>query len=77
MKVEKDLDKAAGQSFPRSVMTTGPEFCRILIKMCREEKVAVYEYFMATDLVKKDGRVSVWWDWTYPPVNLLKLVRRL
>ena len=57
MKVEKNLDQAAGQSYPRSVMTTGPEFCRILIKMCREEKVAVYEYFMATDLVKKDGRV--------------------
>jgi succinate dehydrogenase/fumarate reductase flavoprotein subunit len=56
MKVSKTPDKAAGQSYPRSVLTTGNEFCRVLIKMCREEKVAVYEYFMATDIVKKDGR---------------------
>jgi succinate dehydrogenase/fumarate reductase flavoprotein subunit len=57
MKVAQELDHAAGQTYPRSVMTTGPEFMRILIKMCKEENVAVYEHFMATDLVKKDGRV--------------------
>ncbi|HIZ76511.1 MAG TPA: FAD-binding protein [Firmicutes bacterium] len=57
MKVEKDLDKAAGQSYPRSVITTGHEFMKPLIKMCKEENVAVYEYFMATDLVKKDGKI--------------------
>ena len=57
MKVDKVPNQAAGQSYPRSVMTTGPEFMRALIKMVREENVDVYEYFMATDLIKKDGEV--------------------
>ena len=57
--MEKDLDKAAGQSYPRSVITTGHEFMKPLIKMCKEENVAVYEYFMATDLVKKDGKIEM------------------
>ena len=42
MKVEKDLDKAAGQSYPRSVITTGHEFMKPLIKMCKKKRMWRY-----------------------------------
>ncbi|HPU01278.1 MAG: FAD-dependent oxidoreductase [Firmicutes bacterium] len=57
LKVAPELSQAPGQSYPRSVITTGARLVRVLHKMCREAKVAVYEHFMATDLVKKDDRV--------------------
>lgn len=57
LKVAPEVTRAPGQTYPRSIITTGARLMRVLHKMCREAKVAVYEHFMATDLVKKEGRV--------------------
>jgi len=57
MKVEDTPCQAAGQSYPRSVLTTGPEFMRVLINAVKKANIPVYEHFMATDLVKKNGKI--------------------
>lgn len=57
MKIEKDLGQPAGHSYPRSVTTKGDEIMRVLSQKVKELKVPIYEQFMATDVLKKDGRV--------------------
>jgi len=47
-----------GHRYPRGVYTTGQEIMRVLASEVRKAGIRVYEHFMVTDLVKKDGRVA-------------------
>lgn len=57
MKVMPDLQQPAGHSHARGVTTKGEEIMRVLAKTVKEAKIPIYEHFMATDLIRKDGQV--------------------
>ncbi len=57
MKIEKDLGQPAGHSYPRGVTTTGMEIMRVLAGKVKKSNIPIYEQFMTTDLIKKDGRI--------------------
>ena len=46
-----------GHRYPRGVYTTGQEMMRVLSAQVRKAGIRIYNYFMATDLVKKDGKI--------------------
>ena len=47
-----------GHRYPRGVYTSGREIMRVLAQKVREAQIPVYEYFMVTDLIKKDGAIA-------------------
>ncbi|MEL7565941.1 MAG: FAD-binding protein [Dehalobacterium sp.] len=46
-----------GHRYPRGVYTSGQEMMRVLAREVKRANIKIYEHFMATDLVKKDGKV--------------------
>jgi succinate dehydrogenase/fumarate reductase flavoprotein subunit len=55
--VDTEPTQVAGHSYPRGVMTNGIKIMRVLANQIKKANIPVYEHFMATDLVKKDGKV--------------------
>lgn len=57
MKVMPDLQQPAGHTHARGVTTKGEEIMRVLAKQVKASDIPIYEHFMATDLIRKDGQV--------------------